>query len=322
VVAIGTGVRDLERQLVDLASAYTLSIERQAQSLVEQEQAVRTRLAALPGQAQGNLRLQREVRRLSQTALGLKAQLIDTRLAAIGEGGQVRVVDAALPAKRMTFPRPLPTLVVAALLGLLGGAVWAVVRAAASTRLRTAADVDRASGLPVAFDRPGRALLLGADLTAGTLLVVPVDHAARAAAAAVANRLVGQAAERGHRVALVDAAAQQPAALVAAVAGAELAHDLVVALVPAVDDRRAAAVLAPSRTALLVALAGVSRAEALTEAADVVARVGVPCAGVVLVSAAGAARGGSDGRGDRDGVGAPDGADGVLAGAGGAARPA
>jgi hypothetical protein len=179
VAALGTSIADLERELVGLASAYAQSLERQTQSLSEQEQQVTTRLEALPRQAQGNLRLQREVRRLTQTSLGLQAQLIDARLAAISEGGQVRAVDAARPAKRVTFPRPLPTALGAALLGLLGGMIWAVVRAAASTRLRTAADVERAAGLPVALDRPGRALLLGVDLSAGTVVVAPVDAGRR-----------------------------------------------------------------------------------------------------------------------------------------------
>ena len=48
-----------------------------------------------------NQQAQREVKRLTQTMLGVQAQIIDARLAAIAEGGQVRQIDVAQPPNRI-----------------------------------------------------------------------------------------------------------------------------------------------------------------------------------------------------------------------------
>jgi len=47
------------------------------------------------------------------------AQVLTARLAALAEGGDVRVIDEAVSPRRVTFPRPLPTIA----LGLVGGAI-------------------------------------------------------------------------------------------------------------------------------------------------------------------------------------------------------
>jgi len=47
------------------------------------------------------------------------AQVLTARLAALAEGGDVRVIDEAVSPRRVTFPRPLPTIA----MGLVGGAI-------------------------------------------------------------------------------------------------------------------------------------------------------------------------------------------------------
>jgi hypothetical protein len=65
--------------------------------------------------------------------------MIDARLAALSEGGQVRQVDVASPPKRPLFPRPVWTLPGGLLLGLLGAVAWVLGRGAWSSRVRFAA---------------------------------------------------------------------------------------------------------------------------------------------------------------------------------------
>jgi tyrosine-protein kinase Etk/Wzc len=296
VVVLTQSIAELERQLLPIARAYSTSLTSQSNELRREERAVESRLARLPGQAEGNLRAQRDVKRLSQTMLALQAQILDARLAAVSEGGQVRQVDVALPPKKIWFPRPLPTLVVSAILGLLAGIVWAIARGAMSSRVRTPVDAERASSLPALDWAPGRPLLLGAVGRTGTLLVVPVGED-RGAAEAVARQLLEHAAEREQRAALVDLSADvtesAPGAAARLVGAAEHSHPFVVVATPGFADRRTSAVLEPPRGTLLVALTGVSRGE-LGEAVGTVARLGMPCLGLVLIDreqlAAGARR--------------------------------
>jgi len=57
--------------------------------------------------------------------VGMGAQVLTARLAALAEGGDVRVIDEAVSPRRVTFPRPLPTIA----LCLAGGAVVGFVLA-------------------------------------------------------------------------------------------------------------------------------------------------------------------------------------------------
>jgi len=50
---------------------------------------------------------------------------LTARLAALAEGGDVRVIDEAVSPRRVTFPRPLPTIA----LCLVGGAIAGLVLA-------------------------------------------------------------------------------------------------------------------------------------------------------------------------------------------------
>lgn len=287
VVALSKSIANLERQLEPLGRSYAAALDRQTDELRRQERQLQSRLTALPRDAEGNLRRQRDVRRLTQTLLGLQAQVIDVRLAAVAEGGQVRVVDTAVPPKKIRFPRPLPTFAVAALLGLLGGVVWAAAGGALSARVRTLADAERAGGVPALAYRAGAPLLLGTGARTGTVVVASVG-AGGADAAAVARQLQRLAIERGRSAVRVDLLAgdRESGAARHAVASAEGAHDLVVVSVAAYDDLAAAAILEPPRVIVLVARARRTRRADLAVAVDALTRLGVVCVGIVVTDEA------------------------------------
>lgn len=287
VAVLSQGIADLERGLRPLATTYAGSLDTQVQELEGQQRAIEGRLEQLPAQAEGGLRRQREVRRLSQTMLGLQAQMIDARLSALGEGGQVRAVDVAAAPKRPLFPRALYTVPGGLLLGLLGTVVLILARGAWSSRIRSIVDAERATGLPVVAFREGGPLLLGLGARTGTLLAVAADRAT--STRVVTEVLTAQARARGQTVTAVDAqggkgtdGAAPGAALREAVARAEAEHDAVYVATPPVTDVRTAELLELDRAVAVVAREGVTTREALAEAAQHLARLGAPVVGVVL----------------------------------------
>ncbi len=284
VVALTQSIADLDAQLPALARTYGASLDLQVAELRRQRDLIAARLAELPRQAVGSLRGQRDVKRLSQTELALQAQLIDVRLAAMAEGGQVRAVDIALPPKKIYFPRPAPTFAAALVIGLLLGAAWAIVGGAFSTRVWTPDDAERASGVPAIAAAAGRPLLLGGPVS-GSVLVLPVGaHAdAVAAAATVADQLTDAAVQRGRRAAVLRVAEIGSGRTVASVVdelGRE--HDVVVLLGGAFSDGATAAALDARWPAVLVGVPGRLRRSELSDSAAVLARLGVPVIGVVL----------------------------------------
>ena len=296
VVVLARSITDLERGLLPLARTYAAALDRQTAELAAEQRAVEARLGTLPGLAESGLRFQRDVKRLSQLVLGLQAQMIDAKLASLGEGGQVRQVDVAVAPKRPVFPRAVWTLPGGAVVGLLGAVVWVLGLGAWSSRVRSAADAERASGLPAVGLRPGTPLLLSA-AEAGTVVVLGADKGA--GTRAVADALAAQARMRGRRAAVFDAAAHgaadgeaATAALRSSLQRAEAEHDLVYVAAPALDDPQASAVLDRSRAAAVVAVEGVTTRVALTSAADALVRLGVPVLGVVVAPPASGARGG------------------------------
>ncbi|HZF67846.1 MAG TPA: Wzz/FepE/Etk N-terminal domain-containing protein [Gemmatirosa sp.] len=288
VTELTQSIAQLDRQFLPLARTYAASLDRQVAALGVQEAALERQIAALPGGALGVLQRQREVKRLSQTSLALQAQLIDTRLAALTEGGQVRQVDFAHAPKRIRFPRPLPTLGVGLALGLMLGVLGAALGGGRRGRVATTGDAERAAGLPVYTVRSGDVPLLGAAARRGVVVVSALDGA-DAEARRVAAALVAQARERGQHAAFVDAFTLAPGAdgareAAQAVRGAASGGELTVVAAPDVSDRRAGAVLDPeSCVVLLVGCAGALSRRALVAASDTLARADVATLGVVLV---------------------------------------
>ena len=296
VVALTQGIKSIEGQLAPLGAAYASSVAKRRQDVSIQLDTMYAALGLLPGQAESSNRLQREVLRLSTIYAGLQAQLVAARLAAIGEGGDVRTLDDAEPPKKPSFPKPVFTMG----LGLVGGLGLGLVAALLAGLLgRWAADpreVERVAGVPALRFDPREPLVLGAPALGRTLLIVPLGAAADTAA--VAERLARTAQARATPVTVLDLTGR---ALPASVAGAESSvrdavarleaeYGLVLVRLPSLHDDVTAAALDGGRAVLLVAPAGPVDRAPLQQAVDTLRRLDVPCAGVVMQDAPRSAR--------------------------------
>ena len=287
VIAFTASIADLERGLLPLAQTYASSLDRQTAELAGEQRAVETRLSALPGEAESALRRERDVRRLSQTLVGLQSQMIEARLAALTEGGRVRQVDVAVPPKVPVFPRLLYTIPGGLLLGLFGALLWVLGRSAWSSRVQSVVDAERASGLPGVAFAPGRPLLLGRSADRGTLVVVPVD--AWSPADAVVEALAEQARVGGHAARVVDGGGRNTATDVtgvgtvrAALRSAVAEHEAVYVAVPPLSDPRAAALIGTDAAVAIVIREGRTTRRALADATDTLARLAVPVVAVIM----------------------------------------
>ena len=298
VAVLTQSIADLERGLLPLARTYAASLDRQTDQLLGEQRNVEARLSALPGQAETALRRQRDVKRLSQVFLGLQAQMIDTRLSALSEGGQVRQVDVAVAPKRPLFPRAVWTLPGGFVLGVFAAIAWALGRGAWSSRVRTVEDAERASGLPTVLLWPGAPVLLPAT-DAGTVVVVGVD--AGSGSRSVAEVLAAQARARGRTAVVLDLRAPgsdvrahdsaDASAFRDALQRADAEYDAVYVAASSLDDPRTAAVLDPGRAVAMVAAEGVTSRGELATTSNTLGRLGVPVLGVILTTRAAGARG-------------------------------
>lgn len=204
VLALARSAELLERQLANLARDYLSGLREQEIELLRETEFYEGRLAALPAQAKEYLSLRRDVERLTQTELILQAQLIDARLAAIGEGGNMRQIDVAVPPEEPNFPRPLPTLLIGLFGGLVIGSIGALGKGFLSQRIRHPYEAEMAAGVPaVAFTR-NMPLLIGGLEAGRTALVIPLCDGAALEEVAHQIALTGQL--QGKRVAVVDLA--------------------------------------------------------------------------------------------------------------------
>jgi hypothetical protein len=283
VVALTQRASDLERQLQPLGAAYAQSLGRQRAELETQAARFEAALETLPRSAQEFARRTREVRRLSQTALALQTQLLDARLAAIGEGGEVRQIDDALTPKRPAFPRPVKTLAA----GVGGGAVVGVLLvlgvAFFSPRVAGATEASRLVGAPATTMGAASPLFVAMVRRQGAFTVVPLDDAS--AGEQVARWLGGPAPSNGtHPPARpepeptpVGARGGLPARF-----GSGGGTALAPVLPPLLSDPTASEALGPGRPVVLVFGRGTSRA-ALVDAAAAVRVAGGEIVGCVIV---------------------------------------
>jgi tyrosine-protein kinase Etk/Wzc len=285
VLAITRSIRNLEDQLTPLATAYSGALARQREEIITQLDTVRAALAALPGQTETSVQLQREAYRLSQTVIALQTQVVETRLAAISEGGDVRQIDVAQPPRKPVSPRRIPTLALGLAIGLLLG-VFAALKAAFLGRwIRRPEDVERAVGLPGVLLEAGAPLLLGGLTEQHAVLVAPLGTDAITAEVTVTRQLATAAAERALTVTVADLAAEAPGTageIIRTVRDLETSHAFVIVPLARLDDPGTAALLDGTRPVLFVACPGRLRRAELIGAVATLRRLGVPCAGVVL----------------------------------------
>lgn len=137
VVALAHARDSLTAQLVPLANAYRQALGRQRASLQATADSLEEQLNRLPGREASVAKQQADVTQLAELDAGMGAQVLQARLAAMLEGGDVRLVDTAAVPRRVSFPRPVPTWLVGLLGGVLLGLILVPVGAA------PAAPVDR-----------------------------------------------------------------------------------------------------------------------------------------------------------------------------------
>ena len=221
VQVVTTTLEATQKQLVSLSQAYLQGLERQYAEVQSALGGYRSTLEGLPSQVQQSTRLQREVRRLSETLVALQTQLVQARLAALGEGGEVRQIEPAMAPERASSPRPLLWTALGLVLGTVIGLTLALLRGFLDPRVRDARDAELATGLPVVALRAGEPLLLGRLDEHRSVLVLGAG--AGADSAAVARSIAATAEMQGRDAALVDlcgAASPAPVALLPAGAGA------------------------------------------------------------------------------------------------------
>jgi uncharacterized protein involved in exopolysaccharide biosynthesis len=114
-------------QLPMLAASYRSSLAQVGASLQRDLQRVRDLLYRLPAQAAAVGKEEAEITRLAALNAGMGMQVLEARLAALLEGGDVRVIDPAISPRKVSFPRTVPTLLVCILLGLGAGIFYALL---------------------------------------------------------------------------------------------------------------------------------------------------------------------------------------------------
>jgi tyrosine-protein kinase Etk/Wzc len=331
VTTLDASIRGLEDELASLSSAYLKGLQTQRAGLQQELARYQGVIATMPAEGESSTRLRREVKRLGETMIALQTQLVQTRLAAIGEGGEVRQIDAAVAPRK-----PLPHLPLFLGIGLLGGLVLgtggALLRSYSDDRVWTAREVQRLVGVPALELLPGAPLLIGGLGERSSVLVLSAGEPSDAAA--VAERLARTTALRGGTVAFVDLArVRLPGGTAAVTAGRDAAAGTalvpleapagegytlfsrpdgaawggggvraevegledrfphVVVAVPHASSPVAVALLAAERPVVVVARGGRATAGALRETVQSLERVGVATAAVVLTSAAALADG-------------------------------
>jgi uncharacterized protein involved in exopolysaccharide biosynthesis len=202
VVVLTEQIGALERQLTSLSRSYLSGLKTQEAEIRNELGGYRARLEALPAHAERTYSLEREVKRLSETLVALQTQLVQTRLAAIAEGGEVRQIDRAFPPPKPSFPNPLLTLAG----GIFGGLFFGVAGAVASGRLRETVreprEAELATGIPAMRLLPKGSLVLESAPEERTVLLVPLGEAS--AALAAGERAASTAVLQGRNVVLAD----------------------------------------------------------------------------------------------------------------------
>jgi uncharacterized protein involved in exopolysaccharide biosynthesis len=295
VKALDQTMRMLETNIIEMGRSYAAAITRQREQTQARVDSSQRALLALPAAAERGGRLQRDVIRLTQIYTALGAQLVEARLGAIGEGGEARVIDVAVPARNPAFPQPLLTMGIGTAAGLLCGLIAALFVGWFGRWLRDPVEIERAIGVRAQRILPDTPLFLMGTGNARSLLVVPLDQRAYAGAATVAERLARTARQRALQATVLDMSSShlagngKPTAEPTGVGSVidQLEQDNVITIVqlPELSSEVTVAALRETRPVLLVAPPGPVDRSRLAHAVDTLRRLEIPCAGVVISDA-------------------------------------
>jgi uncharacterized protein involved in exopolysaccharide biosynthesis len=298
VGALSQSAKNIEGQLLPLAQSYSASIAQQRNDAQRHFDSLQTQIAALPAVAESGLSLQRDVLRLNQVYAALGGQLVEARLAAISEGGDVHVLDPAVAPKEPSFPKPITTMGLGIGAGLFAGMIAALMMGALGRWVQDPRDVERTTGVPALRFDPTVPLLMNGSASR-TVLVVPLDQ--RALLEPVIQRLAQTAESRSIKATVLDLSDYKSASttLVPRVSAGSIesvgAFDvngtisrleeefgMVIVRLPGLVTDAAAAALTGSRPVLFVAPQRRIDREKLVGAVQLLRRLDVPCAGIVM----------------------------------------
>ena len=287
VKAVDATMQIVKANIVAMARSYANAVAQQRRQMQRRVDSVQAKLLALPAAAERGGRLQRDVLRLTQIATALEAQLVEARLGVIGEGGEIRQIDYAVPQRKVAFPRPLLTMGVGAGGGLLLGLVTALFMGWFGRWLRDPVEIERAIGISAERFEPNSPLLLAGAASARSLLVIPLDASARSRAASVAERLARTARQRAVPATVLDMSSNGASSSDSALVLAEQGNGMAIASLPELSHETTLSALRETRPVVLVAAPGPVDRARLAQAVDTLRRLQVPCAGVVISDAPG-----------------------------------
>ena len=291
VQAIDQSMRNVSASIVAMARSYAASVSQQRAQYQARLDAAEQRLRDLPAANERVGRLQRDVLRLTQLYTALQAQLVEARLGAIGEGGDVRQIDAATTPKHPSFPQPIMTLGIGTVGGFAAGLIAALFLGWFGRWLRDPVEIERLTGVSAQRIEAGTPLFVAGGAAPRTVLVIPLDD--RAQTRLVAERLARTAASRALPVEVLDVAGHTGAGNNGngAAPGHDIAHridiqeqqgGMLVVQLPSLLNEGTIAALRETRPVVLVAPPGPVDRARLTSALDLLRRLQVPCAGIVL----------------------------------------
>lgn len=309
VAALGETIEQMEEQLLSLSTSYLAGVERQAAQVGAELQRQRAIVATLPRSSEESYRLERDVRLLSEMLAALQAQQLQARLGTISEGGDVQLLDPALPPDEPSSPSLPLNVVIGGFGGFVLGALMALMTGYLGNRTENEIDVELTTGVPTVALREGVPLILGGAHLGGGILVLPVGEAC--GVTTVARKLADSVALRGARTALLDLRgrgavvsapgssrgsdpdapgnpsvrdldASDPAAVRDGFARVEEDFEVVVGALPAIDTPTTTALLDSSRVAVLVVPARRASRSELRRTAEVLRALDVRIIGAVL----------------------------------------
>ena len=172
VQVVERAIRAQEEELVRLARSYRDGLERSLDEIEGRLAEYRSELVNRPQVETESIMLENELEVTSATYVAVQAQVVRSRLEAVGEDAGLRQVDRAVAAERPTFPRRKLNLALGFLTGLMIGTVGSVAGGAVTSRVTDPAQVRARLGLPVLTERGG--MPLPREVREGTAVLVAV----------------------------------------------------------------------------------------------------------------------------------------------------
>ena len=173
IVALDKSAADVEAKILPYARTYADALAKERADLEASIDRVNANLARLPKAAESSGQLESDVVGLTKLTAGLQGQIVEAKLAAIGEGGDVRPLDRAEIPKKPSFPTPFLTASIGTIGGLICGLIAAILVGSVGRWMRDPIEVERVTGVPAIQFDPAVPLLL-TNGASRTLLVAPL----------------------------------------------------------------------------------------------------------------------------------------------------